>query len=463
MNLPVHLSKQKADGIAAEFDYTSEQLKAAVKHFEVLVGRGLADDEQAMPMIPTYVTDIPKGTETGTFLALDLGGTNLRVCSITLNGDGTFSIRQSKFPVSKALQKATKHEELFGFIAAKVEDFVREHHEDAFSATSTDHHLRLGFTFSFPVIQTAINKGTLQRWTKGFNIQDAIGKDVVELLQSQLDKKGIPVQVVALVNDTVGTLMARSYGSPKEGGAAMGAIFGTGTNGAYLESTKNIKKLAAIPGEPKYMIINTEWGSFDNDLKVLPITPYDNAVDKLTPNPGVHLFEKRISGMFLGEILRQTILANMQASLISEPWSLNTALMSEICIDDSEDLTGVASVMVENLGIQDSTENRQAIRSITYAIGRRAARLSAVPIAALAMSTGGLQLGQSYNIGVDGSVVEFYPNFESMLREALREIFGRAKEERCVIGLAKDGSGVGAALVALSTVMQENASVDAKR
>lgn len=381
----------------------------------------------------------------------------------TLNGDGTFSNRQAKFPVSKALQKAAKQEELFVYIAEKVEDFVREHHEDAFSAISSDHHLRLGFTFSFPVTQTAINKGILLRWTKGFDIHDAIGRDVVELLQSQLDKRGIPVQVVALVNDTVGTLMARSYGSPEQGGAAMGAIFGTGTNGAYLEEVKKIKKLGSIPGNPHKMVINTEWGSFDNALKVLPNTPYDEALDKITPNPGIQLFEKRISGMFLGEILRQAILANLEVSAVREPWSLDTALLSEICLDETEGLTAVGSVLVENIGVANSMENREAIRSIAYAIGRRAARLSAVPIAALAVSTGALQLGRTYNIGVDGSVVEFYPDFEVMLREALREILGRAKEERFVIGIAKDGSGVGAALVALSTVLQEKAGIDARR
>ena len=81
--------------------------------------------------------------------------------------------------------------------------------------------------------------------------------------------------------------------------------------------------------------------------------------------------------------------------------------------------------------------------------------MSAIPIAALALSTGSLQDGKTYNVGVDGSVVEFYPQFESMLREALAEILGKAEEERFVIGIAKDGSGVGAALVALSTVLQD--------
>lgn len=44
-------------------------------------------------------------------------------------------------------------------------------------------------------------------------------------------------KMAALVNDTVGTLMVRSYTAPGNGAAVLVAIFGTGTNGAYVEKT----------------------------------------------------------------------------------------------------------------------------------------------------------------------------------------------------------------------------------
>lgn len=68
---------------------------------------------------------------------------------------------------------------------------------------------------------------------------------------------------------TVGTMLSASY---QAGPALIGAIFGTGTNGAYLEDLVNIKKLGAdfikeqaIKTGPK-MIINTEWGALDNNV-----------------------------------------------------------------------------------------------------------------------------------------------------------------------------------------------------
>ena len=71
------------------------------------------------------------------------------------------------------------------------------------------------------------------------------------MLQDEIDALHLPVRVAALVNDTVGTLMARSYTSPGKTGTLLGAIFGTGTNGAYVEKLSKVKKLLESRGEVK--------------------------------------------------------------------------------------------------------------------------------------------------------------------------------------------------------------------
>jgi hexokinase len=119
------------------------------------------------------VTNVPNGKETGTFLAMDLGGTNVRACSVELMGDGTFNMIQSKAVVPAALQTAKTSAELFGFLADHLQRFLDEHHPDHCDKHADDKEewFRLGFTFSFPVIQTKINAGKLMRWTKGFKIE----------------------------------------------------------------------------------------------------------------------------------------------------------------------------------------------------------------------------------------------------------------------------------------------------
>jgi hexokinase len=48
-------------------------------------------------MLPTYVFGWPTGNEKGSYLAVDLGGTNLRVCHVELEGEGRFEVTQTKF------------------------------------------------------------------------------------------------------------------------------------------------------------------------------------------------------------------------------------------------------------------------------------------------------------------------------------------------------------------------------
>lgn len=60
--------------------------------------------------------------------------------------------------------------------------------------------LQLGVCISFPLHQTAINNAYILRFTKDFEITGADHKNVVELLQTSLRKREVPVIVKAAVN-----------------------------------------------------------------------------------------------------------------------------------------------------------------------------------------------------------------------------------------------------------------------
>ncbi|KAI4632538.1 uncharacterized protein J4E87_002011 [Alternaria ethzedia] len=509
--------KDQAKRVAAEFDFDDNAVNKAVKEFIREMDEGLEKEGTEMSQIPTYVTAVPNGTEKGLYMAVDLGGTNFRVCSIELHGNTTFSLTQSKVAIPRELMVAKTSKELFSFLAKQIEAFLKLHHEEHYAGTlrrregkpgepEDEEIFNLGFTFSFPVHQIGINKGMLMRWTKGFDIQDAVGKDVCALLQQEIDELHLPVKVAALVNDTVGTLMARSYTSPGKTGTLLGAIFGTGTNGAYVEKLDKVKKMSKDTSDGAYdkstgeMIVNTEWGSFDNSLRTLPNSPYDVQLDKDSVNPGIQMFEKRVSGMFLGELLRLALLKLIKDpnvplftddnsssndvhsttqihddSPIWKQWGLDTSLLS-VCAGDDKPGNQMLRQELDKYKISAvSREDAEAVREIAGAIGRRAARLAAVAIAGIVINTGRLDKssgsatteqksgiepargdveateGDEIDVGVDGSLVEFYPNFEKYIREALRAVpeIGAKGEKRVRIGIAKDGSGVGAALIAL--------------
>ncbi|TQN70041.1 Glucokinase, partial [Colletotrichum shisoi] len=486
--------------VVDQFELSDAYVNRAIKEFLGQMHDGLQKDGTSMSQIPTYVTGVPNGTEKGLYLAVDLGGTNFRVCSVQLNGDTTFNLTYSKVAIPKELMVAKTAEELFSFLAEQIELFLREHHAEHFEqhvrrrqtysapeGYRDEHVFRLGFTFSFPVQQLGINKGNLIRWTKGFDIPDAVGKDVCALLQTEIDKLHLPVRVAALVNDTVGTLMARSYTSTGKSGSILGAIFGTGTNGAYLEKLSNIKKpiVGDFETSTGEMVVNTEWGSFDNQLNVLPNNPWDDALDKASVNPGIQMFEKRVSGMFLGEIVRLTILDMLKDEKLSlfkdqnssfndwksptdispkssmfQQWGLDSAIMSVAAADNTPELSTLRQELESILNVYTpSLEDAQAFKAIAGAVGRRAARLSAVAIGAIVLQSGKLDDPEEevIDIGVDGSLVEHYPFFRDMIYEALRAIdgIGAKGAEKIRIGIAKDGSGVGAALIALVAASME--------
>ncbi|KAH3674847.1 hypothetical protein WICMUC_003050 [Wickerhamomyces mucosus] len=476
--------QEEVEKIEKQFEVSPELLEILTNHFIKLADIGLntqpGEHSLGLPMIPTYVTKIPNGREKGVFLAADLGGTNFRVCSVTLNGDSTFDLVQTKSKIPEDLLNGTA-KELWSYLAKKIGKFVVEQHPDQCQrATNDDDHFKLGFTFSYPVNQTALNQGTLLRWTKGFNIQEVVGTDVVAELQKELDLGEIPVKVVALANDTVGTLLSHAYATGcstnyvKQGDSVIGAIFGTGTNGCYLEPLENIGKLSddyvsqLKEQDATHMVINTEWGSFDNELKYLPNTIYDENIDKVSPNPGYHMFEKRVSGLFLGEILRQILVELHGKGLIfgqyatyerlphrlRTPFELDSEVLSHIEIDDSSHLKETELSLLQSLRLPTIEEERLAIQKIVRAISRRSAYLAAVPLAAILIKTKALDgYHKEVEIGVDGSVVEYYPGFRSMIRHALSLSPLTADGERKVhIQIAKDGSGIGAALCASTVV-----------
>jgi len=148
--------------------------------------------ESPMLMLPTHLSKLPSGAETGSYLALDLGGTNFRVLKVTLHGKGKFDVVNSKHKVDQKLMEGPG-EDLFRFFAQKVKEMVPE-------AVGAATALPLGFTFSFPVLQTSINVGKLVRWTKGFTCTGVEGEDVVALLQKALQVESVAVVAVVLLD-----------------------------------------------------------------------------------------------------------------------------------------------------------------------------------------------------------------------------------------------------------------------
>ncbi|TKA70482.1 Hexokinase [Cryomyces minteri] len=450
-NVPKDLLQQ-IQHLEEIFTVSTEKMKEITDHFVRELTKGLTVEGGSIPMNPTWCMGFPTGYETGTFLALDMGGTNLRVCEITLPEEkGEFDIIQSKYRMPEELKTGTA-DELWGYIADCLQQFIEYHHE----GEDLD-ELPLGFTFSYPATQDYINHGVLQRWTKGFDIDGVEGKDVVPPFEAALAERGVPIKLTALINDTTGTLIASAY---TDTAMKVGCIFGTGCNAAYMETCGEVPKLAHMKLDPETPIaINCEWGAFDNEHVVLPRTQYDVIIDKESPRPGQQAFEKMIAGLYLGEVFRLVLVDLYEKSHIFEgqdiaklkrAYSLDASFLSSIEEDPYENLSETQDLLANKLSIQATRPELELCRRLAELIGTRAARLSSCGVAAIAKKKG----WESFHVGADGSVFNKYPHFKTRGAAALREIFDWPKGKRDPIDIraAEDGSGVGAALIAALTL-----------
>ena len=85
---------------------TDEQLVHMMHILEEEMSAGLSPSthkQATVKMFPTYVRNIPDGTELGHVLALDLGGTNFRVLLIDLHGNGRVELRSKIFVIPQSI------------------------------------------------------------------------------------------------------------------------------------------------------------------------------------------------------------------------------------------------------------------------------------------------------------------------------------------------------------------------
>ncbi|XP_023609513.1 hexokinase-3 isoform X3 [Myotis lucifugus] len=384
----------------APFRLNREQLAVVQAQMREAMFKGLQGEASSLRMLPTYVRATPDGSERGDFLALDLGGTNFRVLLVHVATEGVQITNQ---------------------------------------------------VYSIPecVAQGSGQQGILLNWTKGFNASDCEGQDVVRLLREALERRqAMKLTVVAIVNDTVGTMMSCGYEDPR---CEVGLIVGTGTNACYMEELRNV---AGVAGDLGHMCINMEWGAFGDDGSLDTLsTCFDASVDQASINPGKQRFEKMISGMYLGEIVRHILLhltslgvlfRGQQTQSLQTRDIFKTKFLSEI-ESDSLALRQVRAIL-EDLGLPLTSDDTLMVLEVCQAVSQRAAQLCGAGVAAVVekiRENRGLE-ELTVSVGVDGTLYKLHPHFSRLVAATVQEL-----APCCAVTFlqSEDGSGKGAALV----------------
>jgi len=412
-----------------------EQINKIADKFRQTMLDGLAGKDSPLKMLPSYLSK-PSRNETGTFLALDFGGTNVRVLLTELLGQGIFNVEAR---IASRLKDADGHynyisdqstaDQLFDFIAMQIATIVKP-----------DANYPLGHTFSFPIHQTGLNTGTLIHWTKEIETTGMDGNDITEMLIAALARQKLTnVLPQAIINDTVGALLTAAY---IDQSTTIGSICGTGHNTAYIEPLSPLTKAP--------MIINLESGNFDQ----LPFTNYDSQLDANSERPGAQPLEKMVSGHYIGEIVRIIACNLFDASLLSTspgrnilttPYLLNGAHLSLLQEDDTEELVLISNWLEDSLHITNSSiEDRKALKTIAALICARSARLVAATYLGIIKHIDP-NLEHSHNIAIDGSLYEKMPGYAQDIQITLDQALD-GTAAMATTTLTKDGSGIGAAI-----------------
>ncbi|KAL4232244.1 hypothetical protein ACF0H5_009818 [Mactra antiquata] len=405
-----------------------------------------ADLNDPFTFYPSFVEQVPDGSENGKYLAIDLGGTKCRTLVVDVNNKTTSqNIIEETIPMDYIRDESASN--LFDYIADQLHRLLTD-----CKLLNTPTSLKLGFTFSFPVKQLAVDKAEVINWTKHYKCSDLIGKDVVDKLEDSIRKRGeMNVKCTAVINDTIGTLITGAFIDPH---CSIGLISGTGTNGCCFEPVKNIREYRNTNGrEEKMVAIDTRWNNFGyGDVIDFLMSEYDREItrDTVGINMGI---EKLMCGMFIGENVRR-VLHKMYTEGISftswkswpsqwkDVFSLDTSVVSDIL---SHPLNGMVIVnkYLSKFNIDNLPENDcRLLYRVCELVVIRAGHVTAACVACLVQRVGKEVIG----VAVDGSVFKHTSLYRDVLNDKANTLVDH--KQKVYFVPCNDGSGLGAALIA---------------
>ncbi len=421
----------KDQRVAAEA-YEADALLAG---FMEEMEKGLNGESSSLSMIPAYVGTagiVPVGKPVA---VIDAGGTNLRICMAQFNESGQIEL----FSFSKQPMPGRDHEisadEFYRVLADALEPL-----KDEFD--------NIGFCFSYPATITPGFDGRLLHWTKEIKIPELVGAHIGEGLITALEKRGISGKKVVILNDTVACLLAGlAQGQQFNASSYVGFILGTGTNTAYVERNENIGKLDGYITSGS-QVINVESGGFS----AIKRGPFDLQLDERSENPGGHVFEKMISGVYMGSITLELLQALATEGAFSSSGGAAVSIMKDLSTIHIDNLAAGNGRDTGVLGTEAFTDaDREIMKTVFGAVVDRAALLTAVNILAAVVKGGaGQDTEQPVCVNIDGST--YYKTFglaDQVQMHLKRMLDARGLHIRCV--QVDDAPVVGAAIAGLTT------------
>ncbi|KAK8045332.1 hypothetical protein PG993_005356 [Apiospora rasikravindrae] len=417
-------------------------------------------------MLPSYNHLLPSGKETGQFLALDVGGSTLRVALVELRsremlGRECSIVRIDTFKITPEL-KLLEGMAFFEWMASRIKEVLSDGDTQG---RDPETPIPMGLAWSFPVEQTSLGSGLLLGMGKGFLATNGLlGQDLGAILENACKNAGLNVQLGAIVNDGSATLLSQAY---VHSSTRFGLILGTGTNIAvHLPvSAFGRGKFGKRPDtwfdSASHVIVNTELGMFGKDI--LPMTRWDKLLSAAHPRPEFQPLEHFVAGFYLGEICRFALIEAIEDTgllggvvppSLEKPYSLDTATLSRIEASDLVAIRTLASFISRRSAalLAASVFSLWEVRHETEAeyISTRQNTARAAPLVAEAAAEHALECTK---VAFNGSVIEHYPAYQANCQRYIDQLVGGQSKHEGAIELvpALESSILGAAVALACT------------
>jgi len=434
------------------FHYDVYEPEALVRNVLIDMDRGLRGQSSSLPMIPSYLSPVHRIQAGRKVLALDAGGTNLRVSPVYFDEKGQARVEGTVKSFMPGTRGLVTCEEFFDHIAALAGPLLEQHPDVE----------GLGFTFSYPMRITEDADGIPLAFSKELEAPEVIGRSVGAELRKALERRGQPFDgPIVLLNDTAATLLAGHtlispdgeavktedrFGSP--GGPVIGLILGTGFNTAYPE--RSIPKIGyESPGEGQIVVCET--GTFDLRYR----GALDREFDAETKNPGAYTLEKAAAGAYLGPLCLHIFQQAIRDGILSFGRSSELLAMTSLPTRDLNEFQHNPLAGTGLLGSLFGREETGALASILYLasiVTERGALFSAAVVAAAVERV--RQFGEAepfapIRIAVEGTTFLIYKGMRRALEAHLHRMLNLKRPCPYIIAPVEQASLLGAAVAAL--------------
>ncbi|KAL9600171.1 MAG: hypothetical protein Q9179_003305 [Wetmoreana sp. 5 TL-2023] len=417
-------------------------------------------------MLPSHNYTLPNGQEHGTYLALEVGGSTLRVALVDLDGRSSsrqpLRIRRIVTSTIDSKVRDLRGVAFFDWIAGKVGEMLLADRE-ARDYTQLKEPLPMGIAWSFPIDQTSIRSGNIIGMGKGFHCSIYKGHDLGDLITQACQRANLNIRLDAIVNDSSAAVLSRAYIDPL---TRLAVILGTGINAAIhlpissLHDSKFGRR--EFPSTPAtHVLVNTELSMFGK--RALPTTRWDDYLNAHHILPDYQPMEYLLAGGYLGEIVRLIIAeATETAGLfdsrlpltLSTPYTLDTHTLAAIEADTYPSLSPSCKLFREKylLPVPPTPAEMSFIRQVILSVSRRSQGYFAAAIHALSSllhesDHTTLANGLDHiSIGCDGSVINKYPGYMEKSQELLDQLarLDRDRRKRVVLESAGESAVLGA-------------------